>query len=94
MAEIELGTADGSDEIEVYDEVQDYLASGRYPKTATKFEKGVIRKRAKKFLLVDGVLHYKQSVKGGFSLIYTLFHCVKNRLYLHTETINFSVEIS
>ena len=30
MAEIELGTADGSDEIKVYDEVQDYLASGRY----------------------------------------------------------------
>ena len=65
MAEIELGTADGSDEIKVYDEVQDYLASGRYPETATKVEKGVIRKRAKKFLLVDGVLHYKQSVKGG-----------------------------
>ena len=43
MAEIELGTADGSDEIKVYDEVQDYLASGRYPETATKVEKGVIR---------------------------------------------------
>ena len=28
-------------------------------------EKGVIWKRAKKFLLVDGVLHYKHSVKGG-----------------------------
>ena len=28
-AEIELETADGSDEIKVYDEV--YLASGRYP---------------------------------------------------------------
>ena len=55
----------GLSEIKVYDEVQDYLASGRYPETATKVEKGVIRKRAKKFLLVDGVLHYKQSVKGG-----------------------------
>ena len=31
MAEIELGTADGLDEIKVNDEVQDYLASGRYP---------------------------------------------------------------
>ena len=31
MAEIELGTANGSDKIKVYDEVQDYLASGRYP---------------------------------------------------------------
>jgi len=38
MAEIELGTADGSDEIKVYDEVQDHLASGRYPETATKVE--------------------------------------------------------
>jgi len=37
----------------------------KIPETATKVEKGVIRKRAKKFLLVDGVLHYKQSVKGG-----------------------------
>ena len=36
MAEIELGTADGSDEIKVCDEVQGYLASGRYPETATK----------------------------------------------------------
>ena len=34
-----------------------YLASGRYPETATKVEKGVIRKQAKMFLLVDGVLH-------------------------------------
>ena len=44
-----------------YDELQDYLASGRYPETAAKVEKGVIRKRANNFLLVDGVLHYKQS---------------------------------
>ena len=44
MEEIELGTADGSDEIKVYDEVQDCLASGRYHETATKAEKGVIRK--------------------------------------------------
>ena len=60
MAEIELGTTDGLDEIKVYDEVQDYLAK--------KVEKVVIRKRTK-FLLVDGVLH-----------LYTLFHCVINRL--------------
>ena len=60
---------------QVYDEVQDYLASGRYSETATKVEKGDETatkvekcegwKRAKKFLLVDGVLHYKHSVKGG-----------------------------
>ena len=68
MAEIELGTTDGLDEIKAYDEVQDYLASGRYPETATKVEKVVIRKRTN-FLLVDGVLH-----------LYTLFHCVINRL--------------
>jgi len=37
------------------------LASGRYPETAMNIEKDVIRKRAKKFLLVDSVLHYKQS---------------------------------
>ena len=60
MVEIELGKADGSDEIKIYDEVQDYLACWRYPKTATKVEKGVIQKQAKNFLLVDGVLHYKQ----------------------------------
>ena len=30
MAEIELGTADGSDEIKVYDEVQDYLYHGSH----------------------------------------------------------------
>jgi len=52
MAEIELGTADGSDEIKVDDEVQDYLASRRYPETATKVEKGVIWKRAKTFCLL------------------------------------------
>jgi len=45
MEEIELGTADGSDEIKVYDEVlRLYLASGRYPETATKVEKGIIQK--------------------------------------------------
>ena len=33
MVEIELGTVDGSDEIKVYDEAQDYLARGRYPET-------------------------------------------------------------
>ena len=49
---IELGTVDSSVEIKVYDEVQDYLASGRYPETVTKLEKGVIRKRAKEFLHV------------------------------------------
>jgi len=65
MAESKFQT-DGTenDEIMIYDEVQDYLVNGSYPQSATKVDKGVIKKRTKKFLLVDGVLH-KQSVKGG-----------------------------
>ena len=53
------------EEIRNYDEVQDYLANGTYPDEATKAVKGVIRKRAKKFQLVDGVLHYKETLKTG-----------------------------
>ena len=83
MAETELGTADGSDEIKVNDEVQDYLASGRYPETVTKVEKGVIQKQAKKFLLVDGALHYKQSVMGGEQRLWQV--CVNN-LHCHEVT--------
>ena len=51
------------EEIRSYDEVQDYLANGTYPEEATKAVKGVIRKREKKFQLVDGVLHYKETLK-------------------------------
>ena len=58
MAEIELGMADGWDEIKVYDEVQDYLASGRQRRRLRKARFG---NEQKNFLLVDGVLHYKQS---------------------------------
>ena len=53
------------EEIRSYDEVQDYLANSTYPEEATKAVKGVIRKRAKKFQLVDGVLHYKKTLKTG-----------------------------
>ena len=53
------------EEIMNYNEVQDYLANGTYPEEATKVVKGVIRKRAKKFQLVYGVLHYKETLKTG-----------------------------
>jgi len=48
MAEIELGTADGSDEIKVYDHVQDYLASGR------RLRKASFRNEQKRFCLLMG----------------------------------------
>lgn len=65
-AEIEV-QSDGEverDEMTNYDQVQDYLANGTYPPGATKAEEGVIRKRAKKFQLVDGILHYKETLKA------------------------------
>ena len=43
----------------IYEEVHVYLSQGRYPLEATKQEKCTIRKRAKNFQLLDGVLHYK-----------------------------------
>ena len=61
-----------------------YLASGRYPETATKVEKGVIRKQAKKFLLVDGATSKPLPsflyiiMQFQFNIYYTLFHCVAN----------------
>ena len=60
-------TEQHSEELRIYDEAESYLANGSYPVSATKMEKGVIRKRAKKFHLVyvDGVLHYKEMLKGG-----------------------------
>ena len=50
-------------EITNYDEVQDYLANGTYPEGATKAVKGAIRKLARMFQFVDGVLHYKEILK-------------------------------
>ena len=46
-------TEQHSEELRIYDETESYLANGSYPVSATKMEKGVIRKRAKKFHLVD-----------------------------------------
>ena len=67
MAESEVRTDREAekDEIKIYDEVYDYLFNSSYPEGASKAEKCVIRKRAKKFQLVDGVLHYKENVNGG-----------------------------
>ena len=48
-----------------YDELHAYLLKVEYPPRATKVEKGVIRKRSKKFLLKDGVLHYRSVGKDG-----------------------------
>ena len=65
-------------EIRSYDhryEVQDYLANGVYPEEATKAVKGVIRKRAKKFQLVDGVLHYKKTLKTGRLRLRQVTYC-------------------
>jgi len=46
-----------------YEEVHVYLSQGCYPLEAKKQEKCIIRKRAKNFQLLDGILHYKG--KGG-----------------------------
>ena len=42
-----------------YENVYEYLTKGCYPQGATKAEKGVLRRRAKSFRVVDGILHYK-----------------------------------
>ena len=51
----------------VYESIQCYLSKGSYPQNSTKAEKGVIRRWAKSFSLVDGILHYKGS-KGHIIL--------------------------
>ncbi len=64
--EIEIDkTTKKTDESEAYDEVYNYLTTSTYPGDATKADKATIRKRAKKFQVVDGILHYKQVSKDG-----------------------------
>ena len=53
----------------------DYLANGTYPEEATKAVTGVIRKRAKKFQHVDGVLHYKETLKTGRLRLRQVTYC-------------------
>ena len=45
-------------------EIVTYLTRNEYPEGATKAEKGSIRKRAKKFRMVDGLLHYTGGKDG------------------------------
>lgn len=46
-------------EKETYDDVYEYLTKGTYPQHATKRDKGVLRRKAKSFQVVEGILHYK-----------------------------------
>lgn len=48
-----------SDNTNVYEELQDYLGKGIYPAGSSKQDKCIIRKRARNFKLIDGVLHYQ-----------------------------------
>lgn len=43
----------------IYQECDNYLTDGQYPLGANKQEKAIIRKRAKHYQKVDGILHYK-----------------------------------
>ena len=49
---------------ENYSKIETYLTRNEYPEGATKAEKGSIRKRAKKFQMVDGLLHYTGGKDG------------------------------
>lgn len=37
----------------------EYLTKGTYPHNSTKRDKGVLRRKAKSFQIVDSILHYK-----------------------------------
>ena len=52
-------TKESKSEETIYIECENYLGKRRYPAGASKLEKAVIRKRAKNFQIVDGILHYK-----------------------------------
>ena len=56
------------DEKRIYDKVYSYLIASRYPEDASKVDKATIRKRSKKFEVVDGVLHYKESKGNSVNL--------------------------
>ena len=43
----------------IYKELHLYLSTSQYPPGSSKQEKCIIRKRAKNFKIVDGILHYK-----------------------------------
>ena len=55
---------DDKAELQTYAELHGYLSGKTYPVGCTKAEKAVIRKRAKHFELVAGVLHYRDKAKS------------------------------
>ena len=55
---------DDKAELQTYAELHGYLSCKTYPVGCTKAEKAVIRKRAKHFELVAGVLHYRDKAKS------------------------------
>ena len=56
--------SDKDGERELVEHVYEYLAHNRYPEGSDKNHKRIVRKRAKKFLLKDGELHYKVEKNG------------------------------
>ena len=46
---------------ELIDQVFSYLVSNVYPDDSSEYKKRVIRKKAKKFLVIKGELFYRQS---------------------------------
>ena len=46
-------------EILMYNETYEYLSNNCYPPNATKAEKGIIKKLAKNFRVINGILHYR-----------------------------------
>ena len=42
----------------IYDEVHEYLTKNTYSTSATKAEKATVRRRAKNFQVLDGILYY------------------------------------
>ena len=54
----------------IYQEYDNYLTDGQYPLGANKQEKAIIRKRAKHYQKVDGILHYKG--KDGLRQVITM----------------------
>ena len=53
-----------SENATIYDEVRRYLLDETYPEGARKSDKAVIRKRSKRFQVLDGCLMYKDSRDG------------------------------
>ena len=55
----ETSEGDKEREEETYDDISEYLTKGSYPEGATKRDKGVLRRKAKSFQVIDGILYYK-----------------------------------